>query len=58
MVIQKGGYYYSVYEGIRTAGILTPLVFRQAYRLLNQTRRKAGKRRGRSLKARKTPGYR
>lgn len=58
MVIQKGGYYYSVYEGIRNAGILTPLVFRQAYRLLNQTRRKTKKRRGRSLKARKTPGYR
>jgi hypothetical protein len=37
-----------------------PLVFRQGYRLLNQkTRRKirAG-RRGQSLKARKTPGYR
>ena len=60
MRVQRGGYYYSVYEGIRNAGILMPLVFRQGYRLLNQkTRRKirAG-RRGQSLKARKTPGYR
>jgi hypothetical protein len=59
MVIQKGGYYYSVYEGIRNAGLLMPFVFRQGYRLLNQkTRRKNKQRRGRSLKARKTPGYR
>jgi len=61
MGIQRGGYYYSVYEGIRNAGLLMPLVFRQGYRLLSQkTRRKTKKqnRRGQSLKARKTPGYR
>jgi hypothetical protein len=59
MSIQRGGYYYSVYEGVRNAGLLMPLVFRQGYRLLNQkTRRKQKRNRGQSLKARKTPGYR
>lgn len=51
---QKGGYYYSIYEGVRTAGYLTPLVFRQAYRLLNRKTKRKNKR-GHSLKARKTP---
>lgn len=52
---QRGGYYFSVYHGIQNAGILFPLVFRQAHRLLS---RKTIKRRGHSLKDRKTPGYR
>ena len=52
---QRGGYYFSVYHGIQNAGILFPLVFRQAHRLLS---RKTAKRRGHSLKDRKTPGYR
>jgi hypothetical protein len=60
MILQKGGYYYSVYEGIRNAGLLLPLVFRQGYSLLSQKtrRKKKTKRRGQSLKAIKTPGYR
>jgi len=52
---QRGGYYFSVYHGIQNAGLLLPLAFRQAHRLLSQKRRT---RRGQSLKDRKTPGYR
>jgi hypothetical protein len=54
---QKGGYYYSVYEGIRNAGLLLPLVVRQGYRLLNRKTKRA-RRRGQSLKAIKTPDLR
>jgi hypothetical protein len=59
---QKGGYYFSVYHGVQNAGILLPLVFRQAHRLLTlkksrtgrrvTTKRSKDRRRGHSLKDR------
>lgn len=55
---QKGGYYFSVYHGITNAGLLLPLAFRQGHSLLNTKRRTRKYNRGRSLKHRKTPGYR
>jgi hypothetical protein len=36
---QIGGFYPSVFEGVRNASILTPLVLRQAYRMFSDTRK-------------------
>ena len=41
---QKGGYYFSVYHGVQNAGILLPLVFRQAHRLLTRKKSRTGHR--------------
>jgi hypothetical protein len=36
---QKGGFYPSVFEGVRNASLLMPLVLRQAYRMFSKTRK-------------------
>lgn len=36
---QKGGFYPSVFEGVRNASILMPLALRQAYRMFSGTRK-------------------
>jgi hypothetical protein len=40
----KGGFYPSVFEGIRGAAMLTPLAVRQAYRLMSSRKTRSGKR--------------
>ena len=40
---QKGGFYPSVFEGVRNAGLLVPLVLRQAYRLWGTKKAKKSK---------------
>jgi hypothetical protein len=44
----KGGFYPSVFEGVRGAAMLTPLVMRQAYRLISSRKTKSGPRRRKS----------
>jgi len=39
MQMQKGGFYPSVFEGVRNASLLMPLVLRQAYRMFSKTRK-------------------
>lgn len=41
---QKGGFYPSVFEGVRGAAMLTPLAMRQAYRLWSSRKARSGKR--------------
>ena len=36
---QQGGFYPSVFEGVRNASILMPLVLRQGYRMFSDTRK-------------------
>ena len=36
---QTGGFYPSVFEGVRNASLLMPLVLRQAYRMFSKTRK-------------------
>ena len=36
---QRGGFYPSVFEGVRNASILMPLVLRQGYRMFSDTRK-------------------
>jgi len=56
-MVQKGGYYPSVFEGVRNAALLMPLVARQAMRLYEsqQSRRRKGRKgsKGRIRKTRK-----
>jgi hypothetical protein len=40
---QSGGYYPSVFEGIRNASVLFPVVMRQAYNLWNTRKTKKNK---------------
>ncbi len=42
---QKGGFYPSVMEGVRAAGVLSFLAARQAYRLWNNSKLKTRKQR-------------
>ena len=45
---QMGGFYPSVFEGIRGAAMLTPLAVRQAYRLMSSRKTRSGGRRHKS----------
>ena len=53
---QRGGYYPSVFEGVRGAYYLLPLVLRQAYSLYNSkssTRRRIKRQRNRKTRTRR-----
>ena len=52
---QRGGYYPSVFEGVRGAYYLLPLVLRQGYNLWNSkssTRRRVNRKRNRKTRRR------
>jgi len=56
---QKGGFYPSVFEGVRNAGLLVPLVLRQAYRLwgTKKTKKTKSKGKGKGSKGNKGRGH-
>ncbi len=56
--LQKGGYYFAIYDGVRAAGLLMPVAVRQGWRLLsnsNKSRRNKTKARKNQRKTRKNP---